>query len=96
MTNATNIDYTAFFVVKVLPTIHGEPDYVQLKNLQDLLKANASQVTSELGGGAHGHLGLILTPAEYTLIAALPYICPGHPGPLVIPLGTTLHAANAL
>ena len=62
MANATNIDYTTFFAVKVLPQIHGEPTYVQLKNLKDLLKANAARVTSELGGGAHGHLGLILTP----------------------------------
>ena len=57
MANATNIDYTTFFAVKVLPKIHGEPDYVQLKKLKDLLKANATKVTSDLGGGAHGHLG---------------------------------------
>ena len=78
MASTTNIDYTTFFAVKVLPRIHGEPDYVQLKNLRDLLKANASRVTSELGGGGHGHLGLILTPAEYKLLHTFVLVTQDH------------------
>ena len=92
----TQIDYTKYFAVKELPKIHGEPDYIQLKQLKDYLKANATRVSSELGGGAHGHLGLILTDAEYTNVSPVPYVRPIHPGPLIIPQGTTQHAANAL
>ena len=96
MANSSNIDYTTFFAVKVLPKIHGEPNYVNLKNLRDHLKANASRVTSELGGGAKGHLGLILTALDYTLVSPTPYVRPLHPGPLIIPPGTTQHASTLL
>ena len=34
-----------------------------------------------------GHLGLVLTPAEYATIWPIPYISPVHPGLLVIPPG---------
>ena len=89
-------NYLKFFATKILPKIHGEIDYPQLKTLKDHLKANASRVTSELGGGAHGHLGLVLLPAEYLTVSATPYNRPGHPGPLVIPQGTTQHASAVL
>ena len=45
-------------------------------------------MASNLGGGAHGHLGLVVTPAEYVLVSAVPYGRPVHPGPLVLPSGT--------
>ena len=95
MTN-NQIDYTKYFSVAVLPKIHGEPDYVQLKNIKDSLKTNASRVTSELGGSAHSHLVLVLSPGDYALVSPVPYICPVHPGPIVIPPGTTQHVAISL
>ena len=51
-------------------------------------------MTSDLGGGAHGHLGLVLTPAEYALVSAILYVRPGHSGTLTLPAGpgvTNLH-----
>ena len=54
---------------------------------QGRIKANTSIITSNLGGGAHGHLGLVLTNAEYALVSAIPYVRPVHPGPLVLPAG---------
>ena len=96
MSDIPDVNYTKKFEVDTLPRIHGEPEYSKLKALKDLLKANASRVGSDLGGGAHGHLGLILTPAEYATVSATPYVCPPHPGPLVIPPGTTLHASTVL
>ena len=39
----TQFDYTKYFAVKELPKIHGEPDYVKLKQLKDYLKANATR-----------------------------------------------------
>jgi len=57
----TNIDYrTTFFEFPQLTKIHGEPDYDTLHRLHNELKSNAGSVPSTLGGGAHGHLGLIL------------------------------------
>ena len=96
MSDIPDVNYTKKFEVSTLPRIHGEPDYSKLKVLKDLLKANSSRVQSDLGGGAHGHLGLVLTPVEYAAVSATPYVCPPHPGPLVIPQGTTNHALTVL
>ena len=91
-----HVDYSRLFEVHGVPKIHGKPDYESIKKLKDILKANASRITSELGGGGHGHLGLILSAQEYNAVANPPYIRPAHPGPLIIPHGTVQHAATAL
>ena len=74
MTTTGPVDYAkTYFLHPTLTTIHGEPNYASLKLLKKELKANASTVTSDLGGGGHGHLGLVLTPHEYSMISAVPY-----------------------
>ena len=93
---STNIDYVdTYFELPTLTKIHGEPTYFQLKELRNALKSNATGVTTDIGGG-HGHLGLVLTPAEYATISAVAYNRPAHPGPLIIPLGTAQHEATRL
>ena len=57
---------------------------------------NAQTIHSDLGGGAHGHLGLVLSPGRYALISNAEYHRPNHPGQLVIPAGTTLHMARTM
>ena len=85
-----------YFKHLMLTHIQGEQEYPILKVLKNETKANESKVASNLGGGSHGHLGLVLTPAEYAMISAVPYVRPLHPGPLTIPTGTTNHEANRL
>ena len=69
-----NIDYANTYFRYRNPTkIIGEPTYKTLKKLKLELRANASSVDSNLGGGNHGYLGLVLTNAEY---AAVPGITP--------------------
>ena len=82
-------DYTALFEYATLQKINGEPDYTQLKNLLEKLKANATKISGELGGGTFGHLGLVLPPTEYANISAVPFIKPRHPGNLVLPYNLT-------
>ena len=60
------------------------------------LKANAQAVYSNLSDGAHGHLALVLSDAQYALITAQPFIRPVFPGPLAIPAGTTAPMALVL
>ena len=60
------------------------------------LKANAQSVYSNLSGGAHGHLGIVLSPAAYALISNTPYATPTHPGSLTILPGTTQIVARNL
>ena len=84
-------------VTNAFPTavtkITGEPNYASLKNLKDELKANAASIPTTLGGGTHGYLGLILSPAAYATIAATQFIEPIYPGQHPnVPAGTS--AAN--
>ena len=73
-----------------LTPIRGEPKNETLKVLINELKANAQTVHSSLGGGAHGHLGLVLMPPKYNLVApGTPYIRPTFPGALTILPNTT-------
>ena len=95
MTSET-ADFLALFEYRTLPKIHGEPDYSQLKNLKDKLRTNALKITSDLGGGAHGHLGLVLLPTEYENASATPYNKPSHPGPLTVPAAATARQETGL
>ena len=86
--SSTNIDYkTTNFEYPVLTKISGQPNYELLKTIKNALKANTASVPSNLGGGSNGHLGLVLTPAEYLTVSATAYNRPIHPGTLVIPQG---------
>ena len=67
-----------------------------LRKLKTELMRNASSVPSDLGGGANGHLGLLLTAPEYQPVNAIAYVRPVHPGILVIPPGTTQHETTRL
>ena len=68
----------------------GEPDYEAIKSVHDQLKANAAFIPSELGGGKHGLLGLIMSDATYLLVANSSFLFPPNPGLLpTIPTGST-------
>ena len=93
----TNIVYVAtYFEFPELNKIHGEPSYTKLREIKDQIKAITSSVSIELGGGAHGHLELVLTKGEYENITATPYVRPENPGPLTIPALTAQHAENRM
>eukprot|EP00957_Ditylum_brightwellii_P107892 8230443-Ditylum_brightwellii.AAC.1 len=54
-----------------------------LLTLQNELQANTQAVITTLGGGRHGHLGLVMTPQDYALIpSTTAYLQP--PQPLLI------------
>ena len=94
-----NIDYaTLYFKYKNPTGINGEPTYKSLKRLKTELRANASSVDTDLGGGDHGYLGLVLSDAEYARITPMPaaFVAPNFPGPLVIdPALTAMQVVQA-
>lgn len=93
----TPIDYAqAYFPEPVLPKIVGIPTFDKLKSMKKSLKSNAASVQSDLGGGAHGHLGLVLDDEAYHAATGEHYVAPNHPGALVIQAGTALHEAVRL
>lgn len=69
------------FPVKTLPVIQGEPDYASINDMIEALYANSASLPTTLGGGAHGHIGLVMSPILYTTISAIPYVSPADPGP---------------
>jgi hypothetical protein len=85
-----------YFEYPELTRIEGEPKAENLIQLNKELKSNAISVYSNLGGAQHGHLFLVMTPAQYSLISEVPFDRPLHPGPLIIPDGTTNHHAITL
>jgi hypothetical protein len=63
-----------------LPKVTGEPTFEDLKVIQRLLNTNAMSVSSYVGGGRHGHLGIIMTNEEYFSIAANVFPLAANPG----------------
>jgi hypothetical protein len=51
------------------------------------LKANASCINSELGGGDLSHLALTVTTAVYTTLSNVPFVTPVNPGATAPVLG---------
>ena len=91
------VDYrNTVFEHPTLTKIHGEPTFEGIRTIHQELMINAQTVHSDLGGGANGHLGLVLSPRRYALLSNAEYNRPIHPGQLVIPPGTTLHMARTM
>ena len=84
-----SINYREYFEIPVLTKIQGEPTADSLILLKQKLKANASSVYSNLGGGTHGHLFLFIPPDQFNLLSNAAFFRPIHPGPLTIPIDTT-------
>jgi hypothetical protein len=82
-------DIVAKFPVKTLPIITGEPDYATIGQIIQTLYGNAASLPTTIGGGAHGHIGLIMTTVLYATLTPTAYMVPDDPGPVVT------HAANA-
>ena len=81
------VDYAgSYFKYKTPTPIQGTPTHKSLKRLKAELRANASSVETDLGGGDHGYLGLVLSDAEYAkIVPNAAFIAPLFPHTLVIP-----------
>ena len=86
MTMITNVAdcRNTHFERKEALNIRGEPTFEQLQKLYENIKINAQSVPSTLGGGQHGHLGLVITPNEYQMLSLTPFYRPVNPGPFTL------------
>jgi hypothetical protein len=74
----------------ILPKIDNEPTFEDIQITARLLNDNAISIPSMEGGGAHGHLGIIMTQVEYAAISASPWVeTYNHNATPIIPPGTT-------
>jgi hypothetical protein len=62
-------DFIASFLHPILPTVQGDPGYQTIHAILKLLQANARAIDTHLGGGALGHLGLIVSDVSYAMVA---------------------------
>jgi hypothetical protein len=77
--NYTTIeDVVASFTHTILSTVQGEPDYQTIHAIRKLLQANARAIDTHLGGGALGHLGIIVSDKAYAITAST-----GENGPIL-------------
>ena len=93
MTISINYKDTLFEKANLTP-ISGKPTFKMLHNLQNEIKANVKAIYSNHGVGSHGHLGLVLTDAQYALILTTPFIYLTCLGTLITPDGTTADAIS--
>jgi hypothetical protein len=80
MTASTPDELIAGFPSSSLPKVTGKPIFEDLKVIRRLLNTNAMSVSSYVGGGRHGHLGIIMTNEEYFSSAATVFPVPDNPG----------------
>jgi formylmethanofuran dehydrogenase subunit A len=81
----------------ILPKIDHEPTFEDIQVTTRLLNANSISIPSMGGGGAHGHLGIIMTQVEYATISTSPWVEPYNPNAVpIIPPGTTAVDASQI
>ena len=73
-------DVVAKFPMKTMPKIDRELDYENINKMMQLLYGKSASLPTTLGGGQHGHIGIIMTPQLYTTLAITPYKSPTDPG----------------
>jgi hypothetical protein len=82
MTASTPDELIAGFPHSSLSKVTGEPTFEDLKVIRRLLNTNAMSISSYVGGGCHGNLGIIMMNEEYFAIAADVFPLPENPGAL--------------
>jgi len=88
---------TITFPHEELTPIVGDPSSKDIILLKKEMYTNTRSVPSTLGGGAHGHLGMIMPAASYQALTGAAFVPPVHPGPRpVYPPGATQHQIAAI
>ena len=63
-----------------LPNISGESTIEYIIEIHQLISGNVASVTSNLGGGWHGHLALTVTVEDYLVHMGYYFVLPHNPG----------------
>lgn len=80
MTVPSADDFAAGFSTSI-DKCQGTPTYATINAARTALKANAAAIPTTLGGGNHGHLGMIIDDNAYAAIPnTQPYVIPAFPG----------------
>ena len=72
--------------------IHGQPTSHDLTNLKKEIISILANIPTTLGGGNHGHVGVIMDQVDYnTMTTGIDFVNPVNPG--IYPAGLALNAA---
>ena len=71
--------------------IHGQPTDQDITTLEKELIVIAASIPTTLGGGNHGHAGLIVDATKYLTMAGVAFVIPPNPG--IYPAGLAANAA---
>ena len=82
MTTTTVEKTIESFIHKTIPKVYGRPTYEKIAEVHRLLTANAASIKSSLGGGAFGHLGIMLEGTAYFTQTGAVFNAPVFPGEL--------------
>jgi hypothetical protein len=64
--------------------ITGEPCYNDIRQLRTVIYENAASYNTPLGGGNHGHLGMVMPALTYDNVSLTPWVDPPEPAADVI------------
>ena len=83
-TTSKPINYKeVYFNHPSLKKLTENPNYADLQYFYKHIKANDASISSTIGEGIHGHLGLVIYTVTYNrIIPNNPYLCQTHPAPL--------------
>ena len=68
------------FSKKEITKISGEPNLKNVQKLEEEIQENASNIDTSLGGGNHGHLGMVMPANDYLALSGTPFAAPQNPG----------------
>jgi hypothetical protein len=71
--------------------IHGQPKDQVITTLKKEPISIAASIPSALGGGNHGHAGIIVKAAKYLAMTGVAFNDPNHPG--IYPAGLAANSA---
>lgn len=71
------------FPNNLVAKIDGKPTYQTLRLLVTELVQNTSSIMTELGGGNHGYLGLVLSAAKHLQLTGYVFALHPNPGPIL-------------
>ena len=79
-----------------LTKIIGAPAYDNPYLRHNKIKPNKISLHSNIGGGQHGYIGLVVIPNYYALLSNTIFVRPIKTGTLTIPVVATCHAQDKL
>jgi hypothetical protein len=75
--------------------IHDQPTSHNIMILEKVIIATLANIPTSLGGGNHGHVGVVMNPMEYnTMTGGINFVNPVNPG--IYPTGLAVNATAGI